>query len=263
MAEIKLLKEDKKSGKATYEISGASPAFVNALRRTIIDEVPTMAIETVEISKNSSILYDEMVALRLGLVPLSTDLKTYNLPKDCKCQGEGCARCSVQMVYKSKGIGYQKIEDVESKDPKIKPVYGNMPVTKLSKGQELEFIATAALGIGKDHSKWTPAHVWYVCKPEIKINNSSKKIDEFREKYPPQIFDKNGKIVKENIAEPYIIDACDGICDDIIKIEYDKSSFVFYVESFGQLSCKEIMQKALEIMGSHLDEFKKNLKELA
>ncbi len=56
------------------------------------EEVPTMAIEDVEFRKNNSILYDEIIAHRLGLVPLKTDLKSYNLPEKCKCKGEGCAR---------------------------------------------------------------------------------------------------------------------------------------------------------------------------
>src|SRR3989344_1750302 len=96
--EIRLLAKEKKTGRMSFIVKGSNPAFVNAIRRCIINEVPTMAIEDVEIRKNSSILYDEMVAHRLGLVPLKTDLKSYNLPQKCKCEGKGCNRCQLKLV---------------------------------------------------------------------------------------------------------------------------------------------------------------------
>ena len=87
--EILRLKDE---NKLSLIIKDTTPAFVNALRRIILDEVPTMAIEDVEFRKNNSILYDEMIAHRLGLLPLKTDLKSYTVPEHCKCEGKGCAR---------------------------------------------------------------------------------------------------------------------------------------------------------------------------
>ena len=51
--------------------------IANALRRIMMTEVPSMAIEDVVFIENSSPMYDEVLAHRLGLVPLKTDLKTY------------------------------------------------------------------------------------------------------------------------------------------------------------------------------------------
>ena len=61
--------------------------FANTIRRLIIGEVPTLAVEDVEIKENSSQLYDEMIALRLGLSPIKTDLNSYNFKNECKCEG--------------------------------------------------------------------------------------------------------------------------------------------------------------------------------
>src|SRR3989344_9129139 len=90
--EIRLLNKEKKTGRVSFLMKGSNAAFVNALRRCIINEVPTMAIEYVEIRKNNSILYDEIIAHRLGLIPLKTDLKSYTMIANCSCQGAGCAK---------------------------------------------------------------------------------------------------------------------------------------------------------------------------
>ena len=78
--QITLISKDKEADKASFLLKGTTPAYMNLLRRTIMNRVPTMAIEEVELKKNSSVLYDEIIAHRLGLVVLSTDLKSYDLP---------------------------------------------------------------------------------------------------------------------------------------------------------------------------------------
>ena len=100
--EITLLTQDKSKMNASFILKKASPVLANTLRRLILEEVPTMAIEDIEIVKNSSILYDEILAHRLGLLPLTTDLKSYFVRDECKCEGKGCARCTLQMTLKSK-----------------------------------------------------------------------------------------------------------------------------------------------------------------
>src|SRR3989338_5724411 len=130
--EIRVLSNNKEEGKISFIIKDTTPAFANTLRRIMIEEVPTMAIEDVEFSKNNSILYDEMVAHRLGLVPLKTDLKSYNLPEKCKCNGEGCARCQLKFELKAiKGAGTVYASELKSKDPAVKPFYPKMPIVKL------------------------------------------------------------------------------------------------------------------------------------
>ena len=90
---MKAVKIAGKGNDLVLELSGANFTQVNTLRRLMLNEVPTMAIEDVEYKKHSSALYDEMIALRLGLVPLTTDLEGYNLPWECSWEGAGCAKC--------------------------------------------------------------------------------------------------------------------------------------------------------------------------
>lgn len=253
--EIAFLDNDKKHNRISFFLKGATPGYANALRKTIIQQVPTMAIEDIELRKNSSALYDEMIALRLGLIPLKTDLKSYTLREKCKCKGEGCARCTVAITLSAKGPGTVYASELKSKDSSIKPVFPQMPIVKLLKNQELEFEATATLGTGATHAKWSPGLAWYSYKPTLTINNNSKKLEEFRDKYPQQIFDKEGKIDKNKIMDLNLVKAVDGVCDDVIKVEYDDTEFLFYLESWGQLSHKEIMSTALDILDEKLDEF--------
>ncbi len=257
--EIRPLEKSKDSMKLSFLIKGVEPAFVNTLRRTIIEEVPTMAIEDVEIKKNNSILYDEIVAHRLGLVPLKTDLKSYNLREECKCKGEGCARCQATLTLKSRAAGNVLSSELKPSDKNIVPVYENLPITKLIKGQSLEVEAYAVLGKGKQHSKWSPGLVYYYNETKITVNNDDKLLEEFKDSYPPQIFDKDGKIDRNLINSPSLIDACDGI-SKLVEIEKKSDSFVFVIESWGQLDPKEIMLEAVNQIGKQFDEISELMK---
>lgn len=159
--ELKLLENQEKKNRIIFSLTGVDIAYANTLRRLMGFEVPVMAIEDVEFRKNSSILYDEVLAHRLGLIPLTTDLKSYDMPNDCKCKGAGCASCQVKLLLKAAGPGTVYTSDLKSKDPAIKPVFNKIPIVKLLEGQELEFEATAILGQGKIHSKWCPGLIFY------------------------------------------------------------------------------------------------------
>jgi DNA-directed RNA polymerase subunit D len=264
MSEMKLLESTKE--KCSFIITGASASYVNALRRLVLDYVPTMAIEDVEFRKNSSVLYDEIVAHRLGLLPLKTDLKTYNVKSECKCKGAGCARCTLSLTLKAKGPGIVYASQIKSKDPKVVPVYPEMPIVKLLKGQEIELEATAALGCGREHAKWSPGLAYYKNKPIIDIAKKCDKPDEIMGVCPKGVFEvKNNKlhVNKENL---YACDLC-GACVDcspkgVVKIGEKDDEFIFYLESWGQLTPKEIMQQALASYDKLLDDFAEQVKSL-
>ncbi|MBI5064923.1 DNA-directed RNA polymerase subunit D [Candidatus Woesearchaeota archaeon] len=258
---IKQLSKDKLTGKVALHIKGINEAMANAVRRLIIDSVPTMAIEDLEIAQNSSALYDEMLGLRIGLIPLTTDLKGYDLPSEEEKNAFGAdrsAKSSVQLTLKAKGPCNVYAKDLKSKDPKVKPAQPDLLIVKLLKGQELELTGTAILGRGQEHVKWSPGLCWYINYPKLTINNSSSKFEEFKDKYPPQIF-KNGKIDKDLIIELNLIDTVEGICDDVVKLEYEKDQFLFFIEPWGQLSPKEMLTAALEILQNQLKELDEKL----
>ncbi|MBI2542216.1 DNA-directed RNA polymerase subunit D [Candidatus Woesearchaeota archaeon] len=261
--EVRVLENNKEQGKLSFILKDSTPVFVNTIRRAIVDEVPTMAIEHVEISKNNSILYDEAIAHRLGLTPLKTDLKSYNLPDKCKCEGKGCNRCQLKMVLKASKIGNVYASEIKSKDPAVKPVEGETLIVKLLKGQSLELEATAVLGRGKEHSKWAPCHVYYKYKPIIEITGDVKNPEAIIEVDHNNIFeikDRKLTINKDRVLE------CDlsldfSEIDKNVKVTASDTDFVFFIESFGQLSAKEIINKAVDIFDEMLDEFVEELKK--
>jgi DNA-directed RNA polymerase subunit D len=263
--EVKLLDSDKDNGKMSFLMKGTNTIFANMLRRYIVEKVPTMAIETVEFSDNTSALYDEVLAHRLGLVTLSTDLKSYEMITKCKCGGEGCNRCTLKLTLKSEGPGVVYASEIKSKDPKVKPVYGKTVITKLLKDQQVELIATAVLGQGSDHTKFSPGLAYYKLKPEVKIEKTVKNSEEVAQKCPVNVFNVKGSNIsvnKDNMMKCHLCNQCLEVADpnDSISIEQGPD-IVFYVESWGQLTCKEMVAAALEEYNNDLNEVEELLKK--
>ncbi len=144
-------------------LGGVDRAYANAIRRIAISEVPTMAIDDVVILENSSVMFDELVSHRLGLIPLKTDLDRYNLPEDCDCKNAlGCPKCRVLLVLDAEAtdrILTVSSGDLISEDPESKPVSDIIPIVKLAPGQKIKLEAYARLGKGSEHAKWQPTSV--------------------------------------------------------------------------------------------------------
>lgn len=134
--------------------------YVNALRRISISEVPTLAIDDVVILENSSVMHDEAIAHRLGLIPLRTDLHRFIMPHDCDCKSTlGCSKCRVLLVLDSEANEKTKVvtsDELVSEDELVKPIGKGIPIIILAPAQKLKFEAYARLGVGKDHAKWQP-----------------------------------------------------------------------------------------------------------
>jgi len=246
--------------KQRFIIRGTTPAFMNSLRRAIMTYVPTLAIEDVEFRKNSSALYDEVIAHRLGLIPLKTDLESYELPSECSCKGEGCSKCQLKITLDKKGPCTVYAGDLKISDPKIKPVYPKIPIVKLLKNQELAFEAIAILGLGKEHAKWSPGHAYYQGYPEIEIGKCANP-EEVKDACPKGVFlikDGNLMINEEKIKDCDLCRACSDICD-AIKVRGSRTDFIFSIESWGQLDVDEIINYALDYLKKTTKDFKKSL----
>ncbi len=259
--EIELLNQNKE--KLSLLIKEVNPTLINTFRRLIIDEVPVMAIREVEFENNSSALNDEMLAHRLGLIPLKTDLKGYNLPEECKCDGKGCARCQTTLTLDIKGPCTVYASDLKPKDKEIKPIYEKMPIVKLLKDQELKLIAYASLGKGKQHSKYIPALVYYRAFPEFKITKCSA-CSKCVEACPTKILKLNDKKIEvKDYFNCILCKACEDICPEkAIIVNGSKTDFIFFIENFGQLTFKEILSEASKIFDDKLDEFAKQIKKI-
>jgi DNA-directed RNA polymerase subunit D len=254
---IEKINEDKKNGKMQLMFKGSGEIFANTIRRLVIEDVPTLAVEDLEIKENSSALYDEMLGLRLGLLPLKTDLKSYNFKKDCKCEGAGCAQCELTISLKSSKKGNVLASEAVSTDPKCTFAQDNMLIVKLLSKQKLDVTMTAVLGTGREHAKWSPGTAFYRKEPVLKVGKvqnpellAKKSTDGVLVVKGNKVEVNKDKLYSSNLLELYTE------LDDGISLEYT-DNIIFTLESWGQLSCKEILQQSANILINKIEEMEK------
>ena len=261
--EVKILQKHDK--RLRFFASGIDIPEANAIRRIMISDVPAMAITEVVIIENSSVMYDEVLAHRIGLIPLKTDLDSFVLPDVCSCGSElGCNKCSVSFTLNaeaSTSVRTVYSGELKSINPDVVPASDKIPLLKLAPGQRIKLEAYAKLGLGKNHVKWQPVSVSsYKYVPEIKINR--RKCDncglcvEICPKGVLKIVKKKLEIVSEENCT--LCKDCEVVCPQspsAIKIKNLKNAFIFNVESTGALPCERIVTEAVKILKKKSKEF--------
>jgi len=250
---------------ARLVIKDVDVPFMNALRRVIVAEVPSMAIDDVVIIENSSMLHDEILAHRLGLIPLKTDLDTYNLPEDCSCKSElGCNLCRVSLTLNVEAVDIAKTVysgDFLSENPSIEPVSDRIPIIKLAPDQRIKLEAYARLGKGKIHAKWQPVSMCtYKHFPRIRIDE--RRCDacgKCVEVCPKKVLTNvEKKLELRNVIECNVCQDCVDACPTsppALQISWDKEIFVLNVESTGALPVERIFLEALKILDGKVEAF--------
>ncbi|MBI5803568.1 DNA-directed RNA polymerase subunit D [Candidatus Pacearchaeota archaeon] len=229
---------EKKENQITFK-SDISDSLANAIRRYIAN-IPTLAIEEVEIIKNNSASYDETVAHRLGLVPLKME------------KGEKPPKVKINVTRE--GMVYS--DDMKGAEV----VYKKIPITFLNKEQELELVAETKIGNGLEHSKFLPGVIFYRNIAEITVD---KEIGERIKRMFPEneTREKSGKITIIDDKKKEILDFCESICQKEGKeIEVEtKDELVITLESFGQIPVKEIFTKSISELNKDLEEVAKKI----
>ena len=139
--------------KASVKLKGIPLQYANALRRICLNGVPIYAIDTVDMMINSSVLADEGIAHRLGLIPLKTELSAVEQDNDSD---------KIMFTLDSDETNETRTVlsgELKSQDSIVKPISDNIPIVTLAPGQRLKFEAYARLGRGTEHAKWNSANV--------------------------------------------------------------------------------------------------------
>jgi DNA-directed RNA polymerase subunit D len=236
-----------------FTLADTTPSFANALRRTIVSLVPTLAIEEVEFTENNSALYDEVIAHRLGLMPLTTDLKTYKAMPTVK-EGLERAESSVVLTLEAKGPGLVTADQMVSKDPSVKCAFPKMPIVKLLEGQSIAFSAKAVMGKGIEHMKWAAGAAHYQHVPVVKDGNKSVEVlpkDVINQKNQEVFVTSEGTLNNANIS-----------AKNPTAVERKENDFIFTVESWGQIPPKEMLVAAMAELNEQIDTFDEALKSL-
>lgn len=230
-------------------------SLANAIRRSI-NEIPTIAVDDVTFYKNDSALYDEMIAHRLGLIPLQN--KKLEDIKECSCKGKGCNRCTIEVKLTGKG------KTIYSGDLKgdIDVVYEKMPIIILDNEQELELVAHVRRGIGKEHIKFSPGIAYYRNVAEIEISDKGC-IDAIKACPHNVLHEEKGEI---KVGDKYKCDLCEACVEackkkgkEGIKIKPEKE-LIFFVESYGNMPAKNIFIEAVKALNDNLELVRKEVK---
>ncbi len=263
---------------AEFYLNGIETHILNALRRAILTEVPTLAIHDVIVHVNTSVLYDEELALRLALIPLKADPSEIDVLKKCrdieKMRLDELVQCTARLRLSKKNEGDDEIitvfsSDIEPVDKKmVRPVFDNIPIVKLGPGQEIDIEMIARVGKGKDHAKWMPVStLGYKPIPKIRINDPSlcEECYECTRACPKAVLKKKDDTPTLEGLGVYLCDL-DRICvracpHENLILEPSETEFIFRIESIGQHEIPDIIMSAIDILEAKCDDFLSILKE--
>ena len=150
MSTIQVLTKDEK--KISIKLKGVTLQYANALRRICLNGVPIYAIDTVDMIENSSVLADEGITHRLGLIPLKTDLSRSD-------ESDSRIMLTLDSGDDTETGRIVTTAELSSDDKVVKPSSDQIPIIHLAPGQKLKFEAYARLGRGTEHAKWNSSNI--------------------------------------------------------------------------------------------------------
>lgn len=219
---MRLLKDTEEE--IILELVGIDAPLINALRRILIAEIPTMAIEYVLISDNTSVIHDEILAHRLGLIPIRADPESFQdyqkgeepkedntivfkLQVECKPNPQAIPGAEPEELYihsnvYSKDLVWKPLGNQLEKfgENGIGPVTDDILIAKLRPKQRIELEARCIKGIAKEHAKWSPvATAYYTMLPQVELLQDFIDEDARRlvQKCPMKVFDLEDVAEKE------------------------------------------------------------------
>jgi len=204
---VQVVSIDEKENTIEFDLLNVETSVANALRRIMLAEVPTMALEKIYLYQNDTVLQDEVLCHRLGLLPVRADPRYFDWPSNpvietnagnqtiteepagdpkqelifevnmkCKKKKVVPADATNKNDHYENGVVYSKdfhwvpIGDqaaVFHHDPP-RMVHDGILVLKMRHGQEIEARCHAVKGIGRDHAKFSPVGTAsYRLLPEI------------------------------------------------------------------------------------------------
>eukprot|EP01114_Cavostelium_apophysatum_P015220 TRINITY_DN4104_c0_g1_i1.p1 TRINITY_DN4104_c0_g1~~TRINITY_DN4104_c0_g1_i1.p1 ORF type:complete len:353 (-),score=94.65 TRINITY_DN4104_c0_g1_i1:485-1543(-) len=274
-----------------FEIIGIDAAIANAIRRVLIAEVPTMAIENVYIANNTGVIMDEILAHRLGLIPIRADpsffeFKTkeedysdknciiFELKVDCKRNpkaAEDSKEPFLNEKVRSANLAWvpQGIQEDIFRDNPIRPVFEDILITKMRPGQAIELNAYCEKGIGKTHAKWSPVSTaFYRLLPEITfmkpvVGNDAEELVKICPMNVFDIEDIGGEKVAK-VARPRNCTMCRECIrpvkyQDKIRLSRVKNHFIFSVESTGAYDAGVLFEEAIKVLIEKIEALEKEL----
>jgi DNA-directed RNA polymerase subunit D len=255
-----------KGNKGVLKIDDTDVYFVNSLRRVMLAELPKLAIDDVIIYDNTSALFDELIAHRLGLIPIPTDLSLLNFRSECKCEGKGCPSCTVRYTLSKEGECVVYSGDLQPEHSSFAITESTIPIVELMKDQRVILEVEAVLGRGRDHAKWqvvlAPRY-----RMETHIMVDKKRMNEvtaFIDELPKDLVELKGD--KLELPDPSKASLLESFIEknkvDFVTITKDPSKLLFSFETDGSMTAKAALQHSIEILTKKYEEFRGLLKDI-
>jgi DNA-directed RNA polymerase subunit D len=275
---------DLKPRSLQLELGGTTASQVNAIRRTLLADVPKLAIEDVEFHlgpirdettgkdyDSSTSMFDEAVALRMGLLPIPTDLGQFRKRSECTCNGAGCAHCQVMYSVDKKGPCTVYSRDlVPLGDTTLAILEPEIPIVRLGARQALLAYATAVVGTAREHAKWQVAHaVGSSPRPHINIAKHAGCTEACLKRVsgvcPVNILEfGNGKLTVTDETKCILCMACEKACEHgSVRVEPDEQDFFLRFETDGSLSAREAVRWAMKDLKRRFEELREAVQSIA
>ena len=237
--DVEYVERDDRSARVL--IRGLTPAFANGIRRAMIADVPTFSIDTVRFVENSSVMFDEMIGLRLGLIPLTTPLDEFEI-------GD-----AVTVALDVEGPATAYSGDIESAEPLVEPADENVPIIELKEGQRLEFEADAVLETGKDHAKHQGGvSVGYRHLQRVSIQGDRGEFDDDDPRILRGVIETpDGDVV---VTDEFDNDLSKRYPGKEVRVEDVPGAFVFHIETDGSFAVEELLLRAIDSLEERADE---------
>jgi DNA-directed RNA polymerase subunit D len=252
--------------KAAIKIDNTNPYFVNSIRRIMISELPKLAIENVVIYDNTSPLFDEIIAHRLGFIPVPTDLKLLTFRDDCVCKGKGCPNCTVRYTLSKEGEGVIYSGDLQPAEKSFAIKESKIPIVKLYGDQRLILEVEAILGKARNHAKWQAVQApSYIMDTIIEFDkNKKEKVREFIDNLPENFVTMKGEkiILNDSDKLPVFESILEREKINYIKIKRNSNNFTFSFETDGSLTAKDALIESAKILEKKYSELRKKLAKI-
>ena len=259
--------------KAKFILKDSSPAMANALRRTMLQDIPKMAIDKVDFHlgpimqddkeyESVTSLFDEVIAHRLGLVPVPTT-DQFKFQKECSCGGTGCPGCTIMYSLNKFGPCTVLSGDLTPLgDASLKVKDEHIPIVELTDTQAVLIYATAVMGTARQHVKWQAAFgVGYSYMPIITIDAKKAKDADIQKyavsEYPGLFKIEGGNLVVDDLERACVVGKAvqhDPHLEGAVTVSWDDSNFVFRFETDGSLTARQVLDKAVEILHKKAEE---------
>ena len=265
--------------KCRFILRNSTPAKANALRRTMLTDIPKMAIDTVDFHlgpidvdgrefESITPLFDEIIAHRLGMVPVPTrpDGFEFNFKDECTCGGVGCPNCTFMYSLNKHGPCTVLSGDMMPVgSDSFKVCDPNIPIVELADRQSVLIYAHVVKGTARKHVKWQVANgVGYKYMPVIEIGNVMDP-EEVAKKCPKKVFevvDGKLKVVEENLYDCILCETCSET-DSEVKFTSKDDEFVFTFETDGSLTAQQVLDEAVRILSDSAKDLGEKIVALA